>query len=175
MPKDEWWNARRRSTAQQARREYASEGRLVSFESVNDDLHPADLVAGEDRLVAGRLSGRRATLRSLTGGARGIRAKAKAVTVAGVFVPASLADVAVGRKYDQGRCWVLTSKKGRTIATFSTEDDLDRWWATFQRIRGRTPRPLRLGRAPVKKENRFREPLPQKTVRGFVCNPAWTV
>jgi hypothetical protein len=70
--------------------------------------------------------------------------------IANVAVPAALADVAQGRKYKEGKCWVLSTKRGLVIHKFSTEGDLERWWAAFQKIRGRVPRALRLGRAPSK-------------------------
>lgn len=180
MPKDEWGNARARAMARHAACEYAIEGRFVSYESVQDDLYPAGVTVRANpsprRSVSAAAAGKQAKLRSRTLKAKGIGSKGSAVTIANVFVPASLADVGVGRKYKQGDRWILSSKRGRTIAKFPTEGDLDRWWAAFQKIRGRAPRALRLGQAPVKEQGRSAKCLPEKRAsEDRIDNPAWMV
>lgn len=180
MPKDEWGNARARATARHAACEYAIEGRFVSYESVQDDLYPAGLTVRANssprRSVSAGANGKQAKSRSQTVKAERIGSKRCAVTIANVFVPASLADVAVGRKYKQGDRWILSTKRGHTIAKFPSEGDLDRWWAAFQKNRGRAPRALRLGRAPTKGQDRSAKCLPEKRAsEDCICNPAWTV
>lgn len=180
MPKDEWRNASVRSMARHASREFAVEGRFVSYESVHDDLYPAGWTAGADsgrrRLGSAGTNGGQATSRARTVKAKRRRSKGRAITIANVFLPASLADVVVGRKYKAGNCWVLTSRRGRIIARFATEGDLERWWAAFHKSRGRAPRALRLGRAPIREPERSARPLPQRNASvDCVCNPAWMV
>lgn len=179
MPKDKWRNANAQSMARQASREFAIEGRLVSYESAQDDLGPA---RWRGRSNPGpRRSGStgtrpKPTTRSRTVKPKGIGAKGTVVTIANVAVPASLADVAVGRKYNEGGRWILTSKRGVTIRDFATEADLERWWAAFQQSRGRVPRALRLGRAPKREQERSAKPLLGKNASASgVCNPAWMV
>ena len=154
MPKDEWRNASDRSIARCAAREYAIEGQWVSYESARDDLHAADLTArvgvGRRRLVSNGAHGRRTAATLSRGGARRQGSNGNSLMIGYVSVPAALADVAQGRKYKEGNCWVLSTKRGLVIHKFSTEGDLERWWAAFQKIRGRLPRALRLGGAPVK-------------------------
>ena len=165
MPKDEWGNAGARATARHATWEYAVQGRFVSYESVQDDLYPADLTVGSSSrrprfgsAVAGR---RQTTSTSRVAKATRVGSKGTAITIANVVVPASLADVAVGRKYKEGGRWILTSKRGLTIGRFATEADLDRWWAAFQKRKGRVPRTLRLGRASKREQQRSAIPLPR--------------
>lgn len=166
MPKDEWRNASVRSMARHASREFAVEGRFVSYESVHDDLYPAGWMAetdsGRRRLGSAGTNRGQATSGTRTVKVKRRRSKVRAVTIANVFVPASLVDVAVGRKYKEGNRWVLTSKRGRIIARFSTEGDLERWWAAFQKSRGRAPRALGPGRAAIREPERSPRHLPPR-------------
>jgi hypothetical protein len=75
--------------------------------------------------------------------AKPVGSKGTAITIANVTVPASLVDVAIGRKYKEGGRWILTSNRGRTVGRFATEADLEQWWAAFQNRRGWVPRTLR--------------------------------
>jgi hypothetical protein len=180
MPKDEWGNARAREMARHAAREYAIDGYFRSYERVQDDLYPTDLTvkANSSRRRSGSAgpNGGQVTSRSPSVKAKRSGSKGRAVTIANVFVPASLADVAVGMKYTEGGRWILTSKRGCVIAKFPTEGDLDRWWAAFQKSRGRAPRALRLGRAPIREQERSARHLPEKNASlNCVCNPAWLV
>ena len=162
-----------RSMARHAAREYAIEGRFVSYEWVQDDLYPAGLTVRANpsrrRLGSAGTTGGQATSRSRTVKAKGIGSKGSAVTIANVFVPASLADVAVEENTRQGDRWILSSKRGRTIAKFPTEGDLDRWWAAFQKIRGRAPRALRLGRHQSRNRGGRPRLYPKRTHPWFVC------
>ncbi len=180
MPKDHWGNARARAIARHANWEYATEGRPVSYELVYDDLYPAALTVGSDsRRRPSGLAGtgrKQTTSRRRVVKARRVGSKGTAITIANVTVPASLVEVAVGRKYKEGGRWILTSKRGRIIGRFATEADLERWWAAFQNRRGRVPRTLRPGRASKIGHEHTANPVSKNNASAnCICNPAWLV
>jgi hypothetical protein len=79
------------------------------------------------------------------------------LVIAGVRVSPSHVHVSRGRKYQDDRHWVLTTRRGGVIAVFPAEKALDEWWEAFQRSQSRTPRPLLPGRPPPR-----RTPLPRE-------------
>jgi len=53
--------------------------------------------------------------------------------IAGIPIPKWCHKVAHGKKRQIDGRWVLSTKNGRCIATFTTESALDRWWNELQR------------------------------------------
>ncbi len=70
--------------------------------------------------------------------------------IAGVAVPSWAASVVWGQKYEWENIWVLATKRGKVIARFSSEAELDAWWKALQESRGREPKPLENGTSPIK-------------------------
>jgi hypothetical protein len=81
-----------------------------------------------------------------------------AIVIAGISIPRNLVAVVHGRKYrETNGHWVLATRGGTIIATFSTEAELDSWWKTFQLGQGRQPEELTRGKPRVQKPRVLRD------------------
>ena len=110
-----------------AKFQYATQGQLVSYESGAEDVFPP----GTSRATATE----------------------RVIEIANETIPASMAGVTHGRKYQEQGLWILASKRGMRIAAFRSEDALNEWWQRFQKSRGREPSALTVGR-PTKSTRR---------------------
>jgi hypothetical protein len=54
------------------------------------------------------------------------------VNIEGVIIDRAFLPVFRGRKFRSEGHWLLTTRRDTIIAKFSSENVLDRWWATFQ-------------------------------------------
>jgi len=70
------------------------------------------------------------------------------MTIAGIEVPTWVVSVVWAQKYEWDDNWILASKRGKFIAKFATEAELDAWWNALQESRGREPKPLQASEAP---------------------------
>ena len=61
----------------------------------------------------------------------------------GVTIPKNFQDIASAYKYQaDNSTWVLITRSGIYLASFSTNAELETWWRQFQESKGRKPRPV---------------------------------